>query len=101
MELVWASEIMTIAILFYQRYCRNFEVFYLGYVCRHPKYDFPNLVSYLHFITLMQSMYIPLYLFLRTSVGRCTGIAFVSSTPLSVCSNKRIARYRVFDRFAK
>ena len=95
------SEIMTIVILFHQSQYRNFKAFYLGYVCRHLKQDFPNLVSYPRFVTLMQSMGIPLYVFLRVSMGRCTGISFVDSTPLAVCHNKRIARHRVFDGFAE
>ena len=48
----------------------------------------------------MQSMGLPLYVFLRVSMGRCTGIAFVDSTSLAVCHNRRINRHRVFDGFA-
>jgi hypothetical protein len=95
------SEIMTIVILFHQSQYRNFKAFYLGYVCRHLKQDFPQLVSYPRFVTLMQSMGLPLYVFLRLSMGRCTGISFVDSTPLAVCHNKRINRHRVFDGFAE
>jgi hypothetical protein len=95
------SEIMTIVILFHQSQYRTFKAFYLGYVCRHLKQDFPQLVSYPRFVTLMQSMGLPLYVFLRLSMGRCTGISFVDSTPLAVCHNKRIHRHRVFDGFAE
>ncbi len=95
------SEIMTIVILFHQSHYRNFKAFYLAYVCRHLKQDFPHLVSYPRFVVLMQSVGIPLYVFLRLSMGRCTGISFVDSTPLAVCHNKRIPRHRVFDGFAE
>lgn len=95
------SEIMTIVILFHQSHSRNFKAFYLGYVRRHLKQAFPNLVSYPRFVTLMQSMGLPLYVFLRVSMGHCTGISFVDSTPLAVCHNKRISRHRVFDGFAE
>ncbi|WP_430010451.1 IS982 family transposase, partial [Methylophaga lonarensis] len=95
------SEIMTIVILFHQSQYRNFKAFYLGYVRRHLKGEFPHLVSYPRFVALMQSMGLPLYVFLRISMGRCTGISFIDSTPLAVCHNKRIKRHRVFDGFAE
>jgi transposase len=94
------SEVMTIVILFHQSHYRNFKAFYLEYVCRHLHREFPKLVSYSRFVTLMQQMGIPLYVFLRLSMGRCTGISFVDSTPLAVCHNRRIARHRVFDGWA-
>jgi hypothetical protein len=94
------SEVMTIVILFHQSHYRNFKAFYLEYVCRHLRSEFPKLVSYSRFVTLMQPMGIPLYVFLRLSMGRCTGISFVDSTPLAVCHNRRIARHRVFDGWA-
>lgn len=60
------SEIMTIVILFHESQYRNFKAFYLGYVHRHLKVEFPHLVSYPRFVTLMQSMGLPLYVFLRS-----------------------------------
>lgn len=94
------SEVMTIVILFHQSHYRDFKAFYLEYVGRHLSSEFPKLVSYSRFVTLMQQMGIPLYVFLRLSMGRCTGISFVDSTPLAVCHNRRIARHRVFDGWA-
>jgi hypothetical protein len=73
----------------------------MGYVCPHLKQAFPKLVSYPRFVTLMQSMGVSLYVFLRISMGCCTGICFIDSTPLAVCHNKRIKRHRVFDGFAE
>lgn len=92
---------MTIVILFHQSHYRDFKAFYLGYVCRHLRQAFPKLVSYARFVTLMQSMGLPLYMFLRISMGCCTGISFVDSTPLAVCHNRRIGRHRVFAGFAQ
>lgn len=94
------SEVMTLVILFHQSHYRTFKAFYLEYVCRHLRCEFPHLVSYSRFVTLMQQLGIPLYVFLRLSMGRCTGISFVDSTPLAVCHNRRIARHRVFDGWA-
>ena len=92
---------MTIVILFQESQYRTFKAFYLGYVRHHLKQDFPRLVSYPRFVTLMQSMGLPLYVFLRISMGRCTGISFVDSTPLAVCHNRRIRRHKVFHGFAE
>ena len=57
-------------------------------------------MSYARFVALMESMGVPLYVFLRVSMGPCTGISFVDSTPLAVCHNRRIERHRVFEGFA-
>ena len=51
---------MTIVILFHQSQYRNFKAFYLGYVCRHLKQEFPHLVSDPRSVTLMPSMGLPL-----------------------------------------
>ena len=37
---------------------------------------------------------------LSTRKGRCTGIAFIDSTPLAVCDNHRIATHKVFEGLA-
>jgi hypothetical protein len=36
----------------------------------------------------------------QTRKGRCPGIAFIDSTPLSVCHNRRIATHKVFAGWA-
>jgi Transposase DDE domain len=43
---------------------------------------------------------VPLTCYLRLRKGRCTGIAFVDSTPLAVCHNRRIRAHRVFAGWA-
>jgi len=67
------SEVMTIVILFHQAQYRNVKAFYLDYVCRDLKAEFPRLVSYQR---------------------------FVDSTPLRVCHNRRIQRHRIFEGWA-
>lgn len=44
---------------------------------------------------------LPLILCLNALRGRCTGLAFVDSSPISVCHNLRIPSHRVFRDFAK
>jgi len=94
------SEIMTLLILFHQSSYRHFKAFYTEYVQQHLRNEFPRLVSYNRFVRLMPRVGIPLYVYLRSCMGDCTGISFVDATPLRVCHNRRIHRHRVFDGFA-
>ena len=95
------SEIMTILIAFHQSQYRSFKAFYVEYVCRHLNDAFPNLVSYKRMVALMKRVGIPLGVYLRLSMGVCTGISFVDSTSLTVCHNRRIERHRVFKDWAE
>ncbi len=51
------SEIMTIIIYFHQSRYRNFKAYYIEYVSRHLRGEFPNLVSYERFVILMPSAF--------------------------------------------
>ena len=95
------SEIMTILILFHHSQYRTFKAFYTEYVCHHLCEAFPDLVSYKRMVALMKRVGIPLWVYLRLSMGVCTGISFVDSTSLTVCHNRRIERHRVFDGWAQ
>jgi len=95
-----ASEVMTIVIHFHQAGYRDFKSFYQKHVCKHLAAEFPRLVSYGRFIELMPSVLLLLCAYLQNRFGRCTGIAFVDSTPLAVCHNRRIKRHKVFKDLA-
>jgi len=95
------SEVMTIIIYFHASGYRNFKQYYLGYVREHLRAEFPDLVSYNRFVELMQGAAVPLSVYLDSCKGECSGIAFVDSTSLAVCHNRRIHAHRVFDGFAK
>ncbi len=62
--------------------------------------EFPALVSYTRFVELMPSALPAMCLYLRLRFGQATGVAFIGSTPLSVCHNRRIGRHRVFAEVA-
>ena len=94
------SEIMTILIMFHVSNYRTFKHFYLMMQRRH-RADFPNLISYSRFVELMPSVLAPLCAYLQTRFGENTGIAFIDSTALTVCKNKRIDRHRVFAGIAR
>jgi hypothetical protein len=95
------SEIITITILFQLSGFRTFKHFYISYVQKHMKDDFPSTVSYNRFTELMQQNLMPMTLFLKTCcLGKCTGISFIDSTPVRVCKSKRIANNKVFKGIA-
>jgi len=94
------SEIMTIVIHFHQSNYRNFKAYYTKHVMVHLKSEFPNLVSYNRFVELKSDALLPLCAYLRTHLALVTGIAFIDSTPLAVCHNRRIPRHKVFAGLA-
>lgn len=95
------SEILTITFIFQLSGHRTFKHFYLFYIQKHLKSEFPDTVSYNRFTELMQANMVPLVLFMKTRcLGNCTGISFIDSTPLRVCKNKRIKANKVFEGIA-
>ena len=72
----------------------------MQHVCEHMRTEFPTLVSYKRFVELIPSALPAMCLYLRVRFGQKTGVAFIDSTPLSVCHNKRIGRHRVFAEMA-
>jgi hypothetical protein len=96
------SEVITIMVMFHTGGFRNMKHFYLHYVKVHMGHLFPDTVSYNRFVELMQSASLPMAIFLKTCcLGDGTGIAFIDSTPVRVCRNKRIKRNRVFKGIAQ
>jgi len=95
------SEILTILIHFHQSDYRTFKHYYQDYVCVPLQAEFPELVSYTRFVELMPRVLLPLCCYLDYRKGACAGIAFVDSTRLVVCGNKRIKRNQVFEDVAK
>ena len=95
------SEIMTIIIHFHQSHYRDFKTYYTDHVCQHLRSEFPHLVSYERFVTLMRSVLGPLSAYLKSLYGRCHGISFIDSTALLVCDNHRIPTHKVFAEWAK
>jgi hypothetical protein len=96
------SEVMTIMILFHDKGYKCMKHFYVQYVQTHLTQMFPKTVSYNRFTELMQSVNLPLAIFLQTCcMGENTGISFMDSTPIRVCTNKRIKRNKVFKDIAQ
>jgi hypothetical protein len=95
------AEVISITLLFHLSGFRTFKHFYVFYVQKHMKSEFPKTVSYNRFVELQQSCLMQMVIFLKTvCLGKCTGISFVDSTPIRVCNNKRISRNKVFKGLA-
>lgn len=95
------AEIMGILILFHYR-GRCFKHYYKGYVCKHIRHLFLNLVSYNRFVELEKEIQLPLTIFIKKLLlGTCTGISFADSTPLHVCRNQRILIHKTFEGLAE
>jgi len=90
------SEVMTILVLFHLSGYRNFKAFYTEQVMKQLAGPFPRLVSYQRFVELQRDALTPLWCYLHTRFGDCTGIAFVDATTLAVCHNLRIPQHKVF-----
>jgi hypothetical protein len=97
---LWLSEIMTILIHFHQSHYRDFKAYYTEHVQPHLRSEFPGLVSYTRFVELMPGALPMLTLYLRSRMGQTRGIAYIDSTPLPVCHNKRIFHHKVFAGLA-
>ena len=94
------SEIMTILIAFHSSHHRNFKHFYLMLAQQH-RAEFPRLVSYSRFVEWMPSVLGLLCAYLNHRFGACTGIAFVDSTSIVACGNKRISKHQTLKQIAR
>ncbi len=94
------SQVMTILIHFHQSHYRDFRAYYRQHVCTHLRSEFPGLVSYTRFVELIPAALNPLGYYLLSRFGQTRGVAFIDSTPIPVCHNRRIARNRVFASMA-
>lgn len=96
------SEVMTILVMYHHiTGFRNFKSFYQLYICTGSgKKLFPNAVSYSRFVELIPLSLIPLINCSNNRMGHNTGIAFVDSTKIVVCHNKRINSNKVFRELA-
>jgi len=94
------SEILTLLVYFHWSHYRTFKHYYTEYVTGHLRPYCPQLVGYHRFVELLPRALVPLCCSLSTRKGRCTGIAFIDSTPLAVCDHHRIATHKVFEGVA-
>ena len=95
------GERLTILIFFYISPCKNFKNYYINYLAKFYKNEFPQLISYSRFIQTMPHLFAPLCVLLHCLKGERTGHYIVDSTHIPVCHNKRINRHKVFKGLAQ
>jgi transposase len=93
-------ELLTLLVYFHWSHYRPFKHYYTEYVAVPWRPYVPHLVSYPRFVALLPRALVPLCGYLSTRKGRCTGIAFIDSTPLAVCDNHRMTTHKVFEGVA-
>ena len=98
---LYLSELMTILIHFHQSGYRTFKHYYIFYVQGTLKKYFKTLPGYSRIVQLIASALFPIFCFLQSMLGRCSGISFIDSTLLTVCHNRRISSHKVFKKIAK
>jgi Transposase DDE domain len=59
------------------------------------------LPSYSRFVGLIPTALLPLFAYLQTRRGSCTGIQFIDSLPIRVCHNRRIYSHKGFAELAQ
>lgn len=96
------AEVITILILFHGKGHRCLKHFYTQYVCKHLTDFFPKTVAYNRFVELQKKVVMMLAIFIKeVLLGKCTGVAYVDSTPLRVCKQQRILIHKTFKGIAE
>jgi hypothetical protein len=95
------SEIITIMIGFHLGSHRTFKHYYNQVVCVYMKDLFPEVVCYNRFVRLQHRTFVVFALFLKSRMGKCTGISFIDSTTVKVCRNQRIHSHKTFRGLAE
>lgn len=101
-HIMTAGKIITILIYFNYNGMKNFKAYYLGMVQHEMKRYFPIQLSYSRFIAIVHEYLFVANAFMqyKLSTNNSAATAFVDSTSLAVCTNKRISSHKVFDTFA-
>jgi hypothetical protein len=85
------AEIITIMLLFHKSPNKNFKYFYKTFFQLY-RAEFPKMPTYERFVALQQRILPLLTLLLKCLFVRSDNIAFLDSTPLTVCHIKRARR---------
>ena len=94
------SEILTIYLAFYGSCFAHFKAFY-GYMQMHHRSAFPKMVTYERFTALIERIFEPMVYLLNCILDNTSDIAYIDSTPIRVCGNKRTSMHKVFEKLAK
>ncbi len=96
------TKIMTIILLYYRSDLKNFKQYYCLYLPQY-KAELGKLLSYNRFIEIEKRAlpYLECLMRYLCSLSDETGIGYIDSTSIAVCSNKRTSNHKVFKDIAK
>ena len=95
------AEVTTILVLFHKSGFRDLKRFYTKMVCKYWHKDSRNLLSYNRFVELQKDSLVLLGAFIQTRLEGCSGVSFVDSSKIPVCSNLRIKQNKVVEAVAR
>lgn len=95
------SEILTILIYYHFSHFDCIKHYYLVKVQRELKKHFPKLPSYNRFVERIKEIPILTALYLQYKQAKFNGEGYIDSTPLEVCTKKRVHSHKVFKLEAK
>jgi len=94
-------EIITITTYFHYSGYRHFKIYYEKEIKGHLKSAFTKVPSYNRFLEVMQENLAYLMFFSMALNANPTGVAYIDSTPIAVCKNRRISSHKVLKKLAK
>jgi len=96
------SEVLTILVYYHHSGYKNFKVYYNDYVLEDLRRDFPDAVSYSHFVNLIPRTVVGAMFVLQEQMkqSKRTGVYYGDSYPIPVCHPKRVHQHKVMRGFA-
>jgi hypothetical protein len=95
------SEVLTILIYYHFSHFDCIKHYYVVKVQRELRKYFPKLPSYNRFVERIKEIPILTALYLQYKQAQFHGTGYIDSTPLEVCTKKRVRSHRVFKLEAK
>lgn len=96
------SEVMTLLIYYHHSGYKCFKSYYNDCVLYDLRRDFPDVVSYSHFVNLIPRALVGLMFALAHQMkqSKSTGIYYGDSYPIPACHPKRVHQHKVMRGFA-
>lgn len=96
------SEVMTILVYYHHSGYKCFKSYYNDYVWYDLRKDFPDLMSYKHFVNLIPRSLVGLMFVLAHQMkqSKNSGIYYGDSYPIPACHPKRVHQHKVMRGFA-
>lgn len=97
---MYASEVMTVLVMFHQSHSRDLKRFYFCHVRVVWAPHFPNLPIDQRFVEIQREAMLPMQFLAHSLLGECSGISFVDFTKLVVSHVKHARSHKTFAGLA-